>query len=266
MKKFTKLLALFLVAALMLSLVLPLVSCGDEANDKCDTCIDADGNGKCDNCGSAVTVNPPVDQTVKYTVNVKAISGEALHDVMVFIYDSNNDAFLKYARTDASGNATFDIDYSATYYVQIDNVPTGYVVRDSYNFQAGKTTLSITLATTLLPEASLTGEQFQAGDTMRDITLTDIDGNVIRLVFQTLTEERRKDIVKQVKKMSEDAKVALRNIRRDCLDSLKKMNKAKEMTDDEYTGYEADVEKSVAKAIEAVEKITADKEKELLTV
>lgn len=92
------------------------------------------------------------------------------------------------------------------------------------------------------------------------------DGNVIRLVFPTLTAERRKEIVKQVKKMSEDAKVAIRNIRRDCLDSLKKMNKAKEMTDDEYGAYEADVEKAVTKAIEAVEKITADKEKEVLTV
>ena len=92
------------------------------------------------------------------------------------------------------------------------------------------------------------------------------DGNVIRLVFPTLTEERRKEIVKQVKKMSEDSKVALRNVRRDCLDSLKKMNKAKEMTDDEYAGYEADVEKSVTKAIEMVEKVTAEKEKEILTV
>ena len=92
------------------------------------------------------------------------------------------------------------------------------------------------------------------------------DGNVIRLVFPTLTEERRKEIVKQVKKMSEESKVALRNIRRDCLDSLKKMNKAKEMTDDEYAGYEADVEKTVAKAIEVVEKLTAEKEKEVLTV
>ena len=92
------------------------------------------------------------------------------------------------------------------------------------------------------------------------------DGNVIRLVFPTLTAERRKEIVKQVKKMCEDSKVALRNIRRDCLDSLKKMNKAKEMTDDEYAGYEADVEKSVTKAIEMVDKLTADKEKELLTV
>ena len=92
------------------------------------------------------------------------------------------------------------------------------------------------------------------------------DGNVIRLVFPTLTEERRKEIVKQVKKMSEDSKVALRNIRRDCLDALKKMNKAKEMTDDEYADYEADVEKSVTKAIETVEKLTAEKEKEILTV
>ena len=182
MKKFTKLLALFLVMALMLSLVLPLVSCGEEeGSEACTTCTDANKDGKCDVCGGDVTVAPPVDQKVKYTVNVKAISGESLRDVMVFIYDSANDAFLKYARTDASGNATFEIDYSATYYVVIDNVPTGYVVRDSYNFQAGKTTLSITLGTTLLPEASLTGEQFKAGDTMRDITLTDIDGNVIRL-------------------------------------------------------------------------------------
>lgn len=187
MKKFTKMLALFLVMALMLSIVLPLASCGNNENEACEKCVDTDNDGKCDVCGGAVTVAPPVNQKVKYTVNVKAISGEALRDVMVFIYDSANDAFLKYARTDANGNATFEIDYSATYYVEIDNVPTGYVVRDSYNFQAGKTTMSITLSTTLLPEASLVGEQFKAGDIMRDITLTDIDGNVIRLadVFES---------------------------------------------------------------------------------
>lgn len=92
------------------------------------------------------------------------------------------------------------------------------------------------------------------------------DGNVIRLVFPTLTEERRKEIVKQVKKMAEDAKVAVRNIRRDALDAFKKMNKAKEMTDDEYADYEAKVEKKVAKAIETIEKAAAEKEKELLTV
>ena len=92
------------------------------------------------------------------------------------------------------------------------------------------------------------------------------DGNVIRLVFPVLTEERRKDIGKQVKKMCEDAKVAVRNIRRDYLDVFKKMNKNKEMTDDEYADYESQIEKLVAKAIESVEKSTADKEKELMTV
>lgn len=92
------------------------------------------------------------------------------------------------------------------------------------------------------------------------------DGNVIRLVFPVLTEERRKDIVKQVKKMSEHAKVAVRNIRRDYLDVFKKMNKNKEMTDDEYADYESRVEKLVNKAVEAIEKATGEKEKELMTV
>lgn len=92
------------------------------------------------------------------------------------------------------------------------------------------------------------------------------DGNVIRLVFPVLTEERRKDIVKQVKKMSEDAKVAVRNIRRDYLDVFKKMNKNKEMTDDEYADYEAQIEKLVAAAMGEVEKATSEKEKELMTV
>lgn len=92
------------------------------------------------------------------------------------------------------------------------------------------------------------------------------DGNVIRLAFPVLTEERRKDIVKQVKKMSEDAKVAVRNIRRDYLDVFKKMNKNKEMTDDEYADYEAQIEKLVAAAMGEVEKATAEKEKELMTV
>lgn len=92
------------------------------------------------------------------------------------------------------------------------------------------------------------------------------DGTVIRLVFPVLTEERRKDIVKQVKKKSEDAKVAVRNIRRDYLDIFKKMNKNKEMTDDEYSSYEQTIEKTVTRTMEAVEKATAEKEKELMTV
>ena len=66
--------------------------------------------------------------------------------------------------------------------------------------------------------------------------------------------------------MSEDAKVAVRNIRRDYLDVFKKMNKNKEMTDDEYADYEAQIEKLVASAMGEVEKATSEKEKELMTV
>ncbi len=92
------------------------------------------------------------------------------------------------------------------------------------------------------------------------------DGTVIRLVFPELTEERRKEIVKQVKRMAEDSKVAARNIRRDTLDKLKKMNKNKELTDDEYTGFETDVDKEVNKAIEAIDKASSEKEKDIMTV
>lgn len=92
------------------------------------------------------------------------------------------------------------------------------------------------------------------------------DGNVIRLVFPELTGERRKELVKQAKKMGEEAKVAVRNSRRDAMDTIKKMKTAKELSEDEAADCEADVEKTVAKAIEEVEKTVAAKEKELTTV
>ena len=92
------------------------------------------------------------------------------------------------------------------------------------------------------------------------------DGERIRLVFPMMTDERRRELVKQVKKMGEDGKVAIRNIRRDVLDSFKKLNKSKDITDDMYAGYEADVDKLTSKTIEAIDKVIGDKEKELLTV
>ena len=92
------------------------------------------------------------------------------------------------------------------------------------------------------------------------------DGNVIRLVFPDLTEERRRDLVKQIKKMAEDSKVAVRNVRRDTLDTLKKMKNAKEITDDEYAGFEAQVEKLTTKNVEIIDKAQQEKEKELMTV
>ncbi len=92
------------------------------------------------------------------------------------------------------------------------------------------------------------------------------DGNVIRLVFPDLTEERRKELVKQVRKMGEDSKVAVRNNRRDAMEALKKMKTAKELSEDESKNCEQDVEKSVAESIAQVDKIVAAKEKELLTI
>ena len=92
------------------------------------------------------------------------------------------------------------------------------------------------------------------------------DGNVIRLVFPLLTEERRRELVKQVKKMGEDGKVAIRNIRRDVLDGFKKLKTSKEITEDQYAEYEASIEKMTAKTVEAVDKVIADKEKDLLTL
>lgn len=92
------------------------------------------------------------------------------------------------------------------------------------------------------------------------------DGKVIRLIFPDLTEERRRDIAKQIKALSEDAKVAARNVRRESMDALKKMKTGKEISEDECTSLEKDVEKSVSKAMEQIDKATAEKEKEIMSV
>ncbi len=92
------------------------------------------------------------------------------------------------------------------------------------------------------------------------------DGNVIRLVFPALNEERRKELVKQVKKMTEDAKVAIRNIRRDTLDTLKKLKNGKEITEDEMNDFSKTVEDAVTAIMEKIEKVAVEKEKDVMTV
>lgn len=92
------------------------------------------------------------------------------------------------------------------------------------------------------------------------------DGKVIRLVFPALTEERRKELVKQIKKMAEDSKVAVRNIRRDAMDALKKMKNNKELSEDEHAICEKDVDKVISESIEKIEKLCVDKEKDILSV
>ena len=92
------------------------------------------------------------------------------------------------------------------------------------------------------------------------------DGNVVRLNVPALTEERRREIAKTAKKYAEEGKVAIRNIRRDGLDGFKKLKNAKEITEDQYAEYESAIEKLTQKTVEAIDKVIADKEKELLTV
>ena len=92
------------------------------------------------------------------------------------------------------------------------------------------------------------------------------DGNVIRLVFPELTEERRKDLAKDVKKKGEGAKVAIRNIRRDAKDSIKKMEKAGDISEDDLKQGEEKIQKITDKMIEKVDKAIETKTKEIMTV
>src|SRR5690606_15942 len=92
------------------------------------------------------------------------------------------------------------------------------------------------------------------------------DGNVIRLAVPALTEERRKELVKQVKKEAEDAKVAVRNVRREANDDLKKLEKNGEITEDELRGFNDDIQKLTDNSIVKIEELVKEKEKEILTV
>lgn len=92
------------------------------------------------------------------------------------------------------------------------------------------------------------------------------DGRAIRLVFPALTEERRRDLAKQVKKYSEDAKVAVRNIRRDAMEKFKAQKKKSEITEDDFKVIEKDMQKLTDDYIKEVERIADEKEKELMEI
>lgn len=92
------------------------------------------------------------------------------------------------------------------------------------------------------------------------------DGRVIRLGFPQLTEERRKELVKQVRKYGEDGKIAVRNVRRDAIDKFKTMKKNNEVTEDDVKNMEKDIQKLTDDYIKEVENATAKKEKELTSI
>ena len=92
------------------------------------------------------------------------------------------------------------------------------------------------------------------------------DGKTIRLTFPPLTEDRRKDLVKQIQKMTEDAKVAIRNIRREANDKCKDMKKKSEMTEDEQKASEKAVQDLTDKYIKNLDSVGAAKEKEIMSI
>ena len=92
------------------------------------------------------------------------------------------------------------------------------------------------------------------------------DGRMLRLVFPPLTEERRKELVKQTKKYAEEAKVAIRNIRRDAIEKFKKQQKASEITEDDYKICEKDIQELTDIYSDKISKVLEVKEKEILEV
>ena len=92
------------------------------------------------------------------------------------------------------------------------------------------------------------------------------DGKVIRLTFPPLTEDKRREIVKDVKKLAEDCKVAIRSIRRDCMDKLKKMQKNGEITEDDLKYGEKEMQDITDKFVKEADSVAAEKEKEIMAI
>ena len=92
------------------------------------------------------------------------------------------------------------------------------------------------------------------------------DGVVIRLTFPALTEDRRKELCKDVKKMAEDSRVSIRSTRRDCIDKVKKMEKSSEITEDDLKHAEKKLQDITDKYIKDVEKLAEDKEKDIMEI
>ena len=130
-------------------------------------------------------------------------------------------------------------------------------------------TISVPDARTLViqPWDSTILKEIEKAILASDIGITPAnDGKLIRLVFPQLTEERRKELKKQVSKLGEDAKVAIRNIRRDAMDKAKDMKKNGEMTEDEQKASEKTVQDLTDKYIKEIDVITASKEKEIMEI
>ena len=132
------------------------------------------------------------------------------------------------------------------------------------------------MASITVPEARVLAisvwDQSQVKNVVKAITAADLgvnpneDGKVIRLIFPVLTEERRKEIVKSIKKIAEETKVAVRNARRDAMDMIKDLEKSGEISEDERDGYEDEIQKIVDRACDKIDENYKAKEKEIMEV
>ena len=117
------------------------------------------------------------------------------------------------------------------------------------------------------PFDSINFKEIEKAINMSDIGINpNNDGKVIRLIFPELTEERRKELTKDVKKKGEDSKVAIRNIRRDAMDAVKKAEKANEITEDTLKNLEEEIQKLTDSNIAEIDKLVESKNKEIMSI
>lgn len=132
------------------------------------------------------------------------------------------------------------------------------------------------MASITVPEARVLAisvwDQSQVKNVVKAITAADLgvspneDGKMIRLIFPVLTEDRRKEIVKSIKKIAEDTKITIRNARRDAMDMIKELEKNSEISEDERDLYEKEIQKLVDKACDQVDDNYKAKEKEIMEI
>ena len=168
--------------------------------------------------------------------------------------------------------AALDRDYKA---VRVGRANPSELDRITVDYYCSPTPIQ-QMAAVSIPEARMLQIQPWDASTLKDIEkaiqVADIginpqnDGRVIRLVFPPLTEERRKDIVKEVRKMAEDSKVAVRNARRDGIEKLKAMKKASEITEDDQSNGEKKIQNLTDKFCKEIDDLAALKEKEILEI
>ena len=168
--------------------------------------------------------------------------------------------------------AALDRDYKA---VRVGRANPSVLDRITVDYYGSPTPIQ-QMAAVSIPEARMLQIQPWDASTLKDIEkaiqVADIginpqnDGRVIRLVFPPLTEERRKDIVKEVRKMAEDSKVAVRNARRDGIEKLKAMKKASEITEDDQSNGEKKIQNLTDKFCKVIDNVADRKEKEIMEI